>query len=220
MSLQESHDEGKELRVSFWLHWLRRPGYAVPLVYGLSSTIGMLFYWTYFQRFGIDILAYIDPSDLLLASFRRPIVWLILLLSILTVHLDNLSSARFGSRPRSRWTRWYGTPGYRRANLGVGALLAVVCIVGWAQHSADQVRSGGGAVVQLQFAEDGSRLSGQLIGTTSRFLFLHDEASGVSQAYPLENLRAIATVLPASQAPQPSVQAPAAASAAPTGQSD
>ncbi|MCB1642879.1 MAG: hypothetical protein KDI37_14200 [Xanthomonadales bacterium] len=193
--------ESAEPRVSYWLHWLRRPGLALPALYVLSSTIGMLFYWAYFRRFGIDILAYIDPTDLLLASFRRPTVWLILVLSILAVHLDNLSSARYGRRPHSRWTAWYGSATYRRANVLIGVAMIGGFLVLLAHVSGERVREGRGDRVQLTFAEDGSQTEGQLIGTSSRFIFVHEVATGRSMAYPFEALRSVETVVSATPEP-------------------
>lgn len=193
---EKPNDNNSEPQSSVWLFWLRRPGLAIPALYGLSSVIGMLFYWAYFREFGIDIFAYVDTSDLLLASFRRPIVWLVLILSVLAVHSDNLSSIRFARKPRSRWTAWYGSPGYRRLNLFIGVGLVVGFIVLLAVTSADQVREGKADRVRLIFAEDGSEFEAQLIGTSTRFIYLHDGASERVWALPFEALRSIETVAP------------------------
>ena len=178
-------------RYSIWRRALERPGLAVPSLYALSTSIGMLFYWVYFNELGIDILQYVDPSDLLMASFRQPVVWLIVLGSIIAVQLDNFCSARFGRRERSRWIAWYGSASYRRMNVLVGVLLVIIFIVMWAQISADRVISVHSQPVQLVFSEDATTVDGKLIGTSNRFIFLRDPLTGAHHAYPFEALRSI-----------------------------
>ncbi len=181
----------KSGRTFLWWRWLERPSLAVPALYALSTSIGMLFQWAYYNALGIDILHYVDPTDLLMASFRQPTVWLLLLVAIVAVQFDNFCSARFGRRERALWLAWYGTPTYRRANLLVGVLLVVFLIVLWAQLSAHQTASGNGRAVQIVFAEDGTSFDGSLIGTSNRFLFLRDPATDAHLAYPFEALRSI-----------------------------
>lgn len=175
----------------FGWRWLKRPSLALPALYALSTSIGMLFQWAYFDALGINILHYVDSTDLLMASIRQPVVWLILLASIVVVQLDNFSSARFGRRRRSRWLAWYGAPAYRRLNLLVGVVLVVSFIVIWAHASARKVISGNNRPVQIVFSEDGSRVDGTLIGTSNRFLFLYHPASDTRLAYPFEALRSV-----------------------------
>ncbi len=191
---EKPNDSQSEPQSSVLLFWLRRPGLVLPALYGLSSAIGMLFYWAYFREFGIDIFAYVDTSDLLLASFRRPIVWLVLVLSVLAVHTDNLSSIRFARKPRSPWIAWYGSPGYRRLNLFIGVGLVVGFIILLAVVSAEEVREGKSAQVQLIFAEDGTEFDAQLIGTSTRFVFVRDGALGRNWVVPFEALRSIEKV--------------------------
>jgi hypothetical protein len=181
----------KSAKSLFGWRWLGRPSLAVPALYALSTSIGMLFQWAYYNALGMNILHYVDPTDLLMASFRQPTVWLLLLVALVAVQFDNFCSARVGRRKRSRWIAWYGTPFYRRCNLLVGVLLVVFLIVIWAQLSAQQVASGNGRPVQIVFAEDGTSFDGSLIGTSNRFLFLRDPGTDAHLAYPFEALRSI-----------------------------
>ena len=205
--MSESEPGWSEALGSSWWYWLRRPGLAIPALYGLSSTIGMVFYWAYFRVFDIDILAYIDPSDLLLASFRRPVVWVVLILSVLAVQMDNMSSLRFGRRPRSRWTAWYGSAHYRRLNLIIGAAMVSGFIVLLAMQSAMRVREGDADTVRLTFSEDGSQVEALLVGTSSRFVFLYEPDQGGSSVYPFEALRSIQRIS-AAPAAEPTTATP------------
>jgi hypothetical protein len=191
----------------------------VPALYALSTSIGMLYHWVYFDALGINILHYVDTTDLLMASFRQPVVWLIVFGSILAVQLDNFMSARFGRRPHGRWIAWYGSATYRRLNVLVGVAMVVTFIAVWARLSADQVSSGNGAPTQVVFSEDGSRFDGEMIGTSNRFVFLRDPASGRHGIYPFEALRSIhstSTSDPSNEPAEPAarVEMPAAAAGA------
>jgi len=51
---------------------LRNPAVAVTLAYLLLTAIGVTFSFLHYQRFGISIFDYWQPSDLVLAGFREP----------------------------------------------------------------------------------------------------------------------------------------------------
>lgn len=181
----------KPPRPPIWRRALERPGLAVPALYALSTSIGMLYHWVYYDALGINILHYVDTTDLLMASFRQPVVWLIVFGAIIAVQFDNLMSARFGRRKHGQWIAWYGSPTYRRLNLVVGVVMVVSFIAIWARLAAEQVSSGNGAPFQIVFSEDGSHVDGELIGTSNRFLFLREPTTGANRVHPFEALRSI-----------------------------
>jgi hypothetical protein len=77
----------------------QQPGVVVSGVYLLSSAIGMLDSWCYYRRFGIDVFLYSDLADFLLASFRSPTAWLIVVYTAVTAVWEYAASLRRSRSP-------------------------------------------------------------------------------------------------------------------------
>jgi hypothetical protein len=56
---------------------MQHPGVLISGLYLLSAAVGMLDSWWYYRRLGVDVFLYSDLADFLLASFRSPTAWFI-----------------------------------------------------------------------------------------------------------------------------------------------
>lgn len=174
----------------------QHPALLLTALYFGASMIGMLFSFAYFSEFGINYFHYAQVGDFLLASLREPMTWVVVAFSVLLMIGDNASSRWWQRKPRSKWTRWYGSPRYRSVNLALTLVLVALFIVYFAQLQANAVRAGEGAVVELTLADGRQPLRRTFLGTTSQFLFVFDRQSGQVTIHPHENVLALALASP------------------------
>ncbi len=84
--------------LALWAYALERPAVFGAIAYLYVSAIGLLYNAVYFRGFDIDVLAFYEVGDFLLAGLRRPLILLIpiaivaasILLGVVTVVLDRL----------------------------------------------------------------------------------------------------------------------------------
>ena len=175
------------------LKWLVReqPALLVSALYLFASGIGMYFSWRYLRHFGIDFFDYAQVSDFLLASLKEPTTWVLVAGLLLAMFLDNWMSRAWGSKPRGRLTRWYGTPRYRRLNhyafLGLVALYMTI----FADLQARDTLRGDYLIVTLRLAESGAVERRALLGTTSSYVFTFDPRASSAKVYPVEAIEAL-----------------------------
>ncbi len=175
------------------LKWFVReqPALLVSLLYLFASGIGMYFSWRYLRHFGIDFFDYAQVSDFLLASLKEPITWTLVAGLVLVMLLDNWMSRAWGSKPRGRLTRWYGTPRYRRLNYMVFLGLIVLYMTVFADRKAEDTLSGDYLIVTLRLAESGTVDQRALLGTTSSYVFTFDPDALSANVYPVEAIEAL-----------------------------
>lgn len=168
------------------------PALVVSGFYVAASVVGMFYSWVFLREFGINVFNYAQVSDFLLASLKEPMTWALVLLAGMLVHLDNMSSRRFGRREnRSKWVAWYGTPRYRFFNnFAVVALVALYIYV-FAWDQARDTRAGSGKIVDVMFADSGAATSALMLGTTGQFVFLYDDTTERVDIHPIENIHSI-----------------------------
>ncbi|NNF14492.1 MAG: hypothetical protein HKN72_14785 [Gemmatimonadetes bacterium] len=179
------------------------PGLLLSGGYLAATGVGMLSSWTYYSRFGIDIFAYAQLSDFLIAAVRNPMATLAILVAIPAVWLVMVSDAWFDRR--YSWYRYlYLTDGLRRMSRSTPALViyfilyAFIFAVLYSGRMEDRVRNGAAPRVQVQLqsgtyqGRDGSQpFAAYLLGSTASFVFLYDAGSAEVTAVPLENLARI-----------------------------
>ena len=121
--------------------WIRRtlteqPALLVSLMYLFASVIGLFYSWAFLRPFGINMLQYAEISDFLLASIKEPLTWVLALIAVVVIQLDNFMSSRvqsLKSGPYSRWYgSWYGSDRYRQLNYLVFVLLAAAFLFSYA----------------------------------------------------------------------------------------
>lgn len=171
------------------------PALLLSALYVAASVVGMLFSWSFLRRFGINVFEFAQVGDFLLASLREPLTWGVVLGAIALVSLDNAASRRWARKKRSRWTRWYGSPNYRLANVGVLFVMVVVFLDAYAHTLAQSTRDGQGT--DVDYVVDGETRSAILLGATGSFLFFYEPASNDVRVIPHENIAEINFAAPA-----------------------
>ncbi len=104
---------------------------------------------------------------------------------------DNAMSRRHGSKPRSRWTSWYGSPRYRFVNNFAVIAIVFMFIYTFAMLQARDTRDGDGKIVDVMFADSGAATTALLLGTTGQFVFLYDDQTERVDIHPIENIHSI-----------------------------
>jgi hypothetical protein len=177
----------------------QHPGVLISGLYLLASAIGMLDSWWYFRQFGISVFIYSDLADFLLASFRSPTAWLIVLYTAAIGAWEYAASLRRSRAPaKRRALRWLGSRRYRQASVILAILFVVGYIVFYAGMRAAAITEGrGGQEVHVSFATSpaGDRTA-VLVGSTLNFVFLLDRSASRVSVHPYENVLAIESNAP------------------------
>jgi len=172
----------------------QHPGVLISGLYLLASAIGMLDSWWFYRHFGVSVFLYSDLADFLLASFRSPTTWFVVLLVAAIATGEHVASLR-RSRSASKWRvlRVFGSRRYRQTSVVLSPLLAVTYIVIYAGMRADAMADGpGGQEVHVSFAtSQADDRTAVLLGSTLNFVFLLDRSAGTVSVHPYENVLAI-----------------------------
>ena len=172
------------------------PAFLISGLYFFATAIGMFFAWSYLRHFGINVFLYAEISDFLLASFKDPVIWIVVFVMTFSWYLDVRASTRWGSRERKRGLRWYGTRTYRRLSYPA-ALIALVFILNLAAgDEADDARNGYGDVVNVTLSDSDTGRTGVLLETTARFVFLFDPNTQMVHVHPHESIAEISFIAP------------------------
>jgi len=162
------------------------------LIYLQVSTIGVIYHWTLFREFGINIFDFAEANDFLLAAFKEPFAFGMTILTLLLIGGEILI------------LRWYrGRPFRRGATARITGILIVATLVYtfwppyfWGKLNAERIRREKSSLVRVQLrresgeAERSSRppLRVSLIGTTEKFAFFVDHKAKRTIAIPIANI--------------------------------
>ena len=179
------------------------PALILTVIYVAASTVGMVYSWSYLRHFGINVFNYAQIGDFLLASLKEPFTWLLVILAIILILIDNASSRRYQSKGRLKWMRWYGSKTYRNVNYLVLICLILLFLHAYALEQANRTLAGKGEVVEVLLTDGSPKRLATLLGTTGQFIFLYDPAARRVDIHPNENVQTISLRVPAvEQAPQ------------------
>ena len=185
-----------------WRRWLETEhlALAITLAYLFLAAVGMLHRGFVFLHFRINLLDYAEPSDLLLAALRDPLIVLVCIAPIPLVALYFRGAARLRTRyPDSFWA----TGGARgrefqrkhRDKLYVATVMlwALAFSLQYAGKVARDLRAGTGRRVQVDLITGSVRAPGDtlwplLIGTTQKYVFLYDNVREVTTVVPVDNV--------------------------------
>ena len=188
----------------------QHPGLVISLTYLVVSLIGLLFSYSLFSEFGINVFLYAEISDFLLAALREPMTFVAAGAAVLTALLLNgLGSlelrwirrhpptTRFGKAYSRLSQATYNSPW---TQLIVFILYSFLFLSLYGEYRSEQIKAGHGEVVQIYIAEgtdsDGSvkpaGRSGLLLGTTNKFIFFYDPVTGSTDVIPNESIIRIA----------------------------
>ena len=189
------------------------PAVLFSLAYVYFAILGLIYKWSLFRRFDIDILDYAEINDFLLAAFNVPQTILLaiaapLLVAALYVGAVAVNAATVsalqalnrltGARLFLSLAAYFSRP---RPHLGLLLLLGFAALWAWgaptisASMAASRFFQGRANRVEVQLRIEAPASSEvivsrvrQLIGTTERFVFLYDVAADDSEIVPIDNV--------------------------------
>ncbi len=179
----------------------RHPALVLTLAYAAVSITGLLFSWTLFREFNVNIFNYMEVGDFMLAALREPLTFLLSAGAIVcywAVYQLGQAEVRWTSARQNKGRLFAG---YARISKFINSSVSVA-IVGvvlyvylflalYSQWKSDEIRAGRTALVTVDLNEASSAIGGQpmvLLGGTSRFIFLYDRTSGDTFIVPYENV--------------------------------
>jgi hypothetical protein len=181
--------------------WSRRalaehPALLVSALYFVASLIGLVYSWAFLRGFGINVFQYADISDFLLASLKEPFTWILAIFAVALAVFDNFMSLRTQRRGPSRFFRWYGSERYRQINYITSVLMVVVFLFSFATYKERAIRDGMGEIISVHLTDSSAPAQHVMLGTTSRFVFLYDQATERVYIHPNESILTITTISP------------------------
>jgi hypothetical protein len=185
-----------------WRRWLETEhlALALTLAYLFLAAVGMLHRGFVLLYFRINLLDYAEPSDLLLAALRDPLIVLVCIAPIPLVALYFRGAAWLRNRyPNNFWAT--GGARGREFQRKHRDKLYVVTVILWAlafslQYAgkvARDLRAGTGRRVQVDLISGSVRAPGDtlwplLLGTTQKYVFLYDNARELTTVVPVDNV--------------------------------
>ncbi len=184
----------------------QHPGLVISLTYLVVSLIGLLFSYSLFSEFGINVFLYAEISDFLLAALREPMTFVAAGAAVLTVLLLNglarlelrwfrrrAPTTRFGKAYLRLSQATYSSPW---TQLLVFILYSYLFLSLYGEYRSEQIKAGHGDVIQIYIAEatnsddsiEPGGQSGLLLGTTNKFIFVYDPVTGSTDVIPNESI--------------------------------
>ncbi len=203
----------------------KHPALALTLAYGAISITGLLFSWSLFRQFDINIFNYMEVGDFMLAALREPLTFLLSAGAVafywVVYQLGQMEVRWAASRKNkgrlssgyARWSRFINTSIWAAA-IGV-VLYAYLFLSLYAEWKSKEIRAGRAPMVTVFVNDAATALTDgpmALLGSTSRFIFLYDPPSENTHIVPYENVAMVTPVAKATpEAPVSPEQAPAPA---------
>jgi hypothetical protein len=192
-----SMDE-ENVRGSLYGLLLRQPGLLISLSYLVVSLLGMFFTWSLYDKLGVNYLQFAEVSDFLMAVLREPATLLMaataVAVTLLLRGLVTLEQRYFARHPPTNilMRAYRAASNWSHRNLvlelGVFLLYSFLFINLYGNWKSEQLRSGKGDRVSVQFLDQAPMVQRIMLGGSSRYLFLFDSQSGQVQAVPHENI--------------------------------
>ena len=178
---------GQTLAQFFWKH----SATVLGLAYAYTSALGVIYLYSLFRRFGMNIMDFVEATDVLFAAFKAPLGVVVSLPVMLRLGASLISG------PVAKWPFW------RRILLVAGVLVGLIfpsVIMGSVDGNRLRDRGGTKVVVELKESDHllGSyALEGDttLIWTTQDFAFFYNHETQRLRFVPVANIVSI-QVLP------------------------
>ena len=185
---------------SHQVSWMRQmlaehPALLFSGLYLTASLIGLVYSWIFFGFFDINIFRYAEISDFLLASLKEPFTWILTLLAMSLVWLDNSGSRKVAAKGPGRMSRWYASPLYRKINYFVAIGLMTLFLYSYADKQSKKIRSGTAATVTVRLADGSQPIERVMLGTTTQFSFFYDTNQQQVTIYPHESVLSFSKTL-------------------------
>ncbi len=186
------------------------PGLVITLTYLAISFLGLLFSWSLFGEFGVNIFNFTEVSDFLLAALREPMTFVMAASAMLVTWIlgwfGRLEVKHWATRnPTTRFGKLYTRSSKAVAHHPITPLIIFVLysyffISLYGNWKAESIKAGVGQVIRVQLTEpiagggvdgqtgDNVVIEGILLGSTNKYLFLYDPDSKITSAMPEENI--------------------------------
>lgn len=186
----------KDLVESTFAFFREHPAVLVSLAYAQITSIGIIYSWTLYESFGVNIFDFAEANDFLLASLKEPFA---LVMSVITVILLGVQMWYFTVRRRKRGALSSGTA---MTYLWVFVITALVYTLFpshfFAKKSAGliQENKAGHVTVRYKIESQSPEATAQeanlsLIGTSEKFAFFYEQKTGRTLAVSLSNIQVI-----------------------------
>ena len=212
MAMAETTHTNSESRqqsgISALLH--QNPGLGITLTYMAISLIGLMFSWSLFSEFNVNIFNFTEVSDFLLAALREPMTFVLagsaLLVTRLLHWLGMIEVRHWATKnPKGKFAKFYvrSSKAMNRhpiTQVVIFVLYSYLFISLYGGWKAGEIKAGEGQVIHVQLTEpvadnrDENQagndvvIEGILLGATNKYLFLYDPESGITSAMPEENI--------------------------------
>ena len=201
-------DAGQQFGIALLLH--QNPGLVITLAYLAISFLGLLFSWSLFGEFDVNVFNFTEVSDFLLAALREPMTFVMagsaLLVTWILGWLGRLEVKHWTTKnPTSRFGKFYSRSSkainrHPITPIIIFLLYSYFFISLYGNWKAERIKAGEGQVIRVQLTEpvvansgDGQTggnviIKGILLGSTNKYLFLYDPDSKITSAMPEENI--------------------------------
>jgi hypothetical protein len=173
--------------------WLRdHAGLLVTLFYAFLIIVGVVYEALLLLRFRVNILYYAEAADFLLVPFREPLVTIAAVAPIplwmLYIRMARKLEKRF-SKPKP--DQRLSVEAARKLRVWVSlagmCLWSLAATMSYANRVSGQILDGKRRIVRVDFMTGGT-VSGPVIASTSRWLFIWDAATQHTRVVPTENV--------------------------------
>ncbi len=171
------------------------PTMVLTLSYVLITAIGTIYSFFFYGEFDINIIKFADLSDFLLVAILEPrslfMFTFIVLLMLAAYWFDTLLRKRFKfyhNFVHNRMKAKYTDP---IMVMGIVLLFTVIMMRDLAVKNAEQIKTHGKDSYQVMFSENGEEVSSkqlELLGSTSRFVYLYDQNNNKAVVIAPENI--------------------------------
>ena len=189
---------------------VKHPGLAVFIVYATIAIAGFIHVITFYGHFDLDVIVYLEISDILVAGIKDPMVMLMVLGSFLGIFL--LWLVAYVQAPFSAWLDKKFNKGFFKFVpylIGVGSIRAfwwtsflmviiyfIMLISLHSNHKSTAIKEGKINLVSVY--SDATRDKDQqysILGTSINYIFLYNHNKQDTLIIPLENVMAIKPII-------------------------
>lgn len=185
----------------FWRPLLRdHPALVLTAGYIFLIMVGVMYEAWLFLYFKVNVLYYAEAADFLLVPIREPLVMVVALAPIpFFYYLNRITEwlereKGMGRKRKEKMIARYGEAGYWKLVRSVRILTVILWSIAATMHYArwvqDQIRGGARRTVQVATVT-GTTVSGPVVGTTNRYVFVFDRAKETTLAIPSDNIAQI-----------------------------
>lgn len=176
-------------------------GLVLTLSYVFLAAVGMLHEALVFAAFKVNIIAFAEPSDFILAAIRDPLIIVVTLAAVPVVaayfRWARRVRIREGGAPRwyrgSAATRQVITRHFPALFVGTAFVYAFAFSAFYSLYTSNRLRAGAGRHVYVDLIANPTRApvdtaAKLLLGTTQKFVFLYDPAARSTTIIPSSNI--------------------------------